>query len=100
MVCKLEKLDLKFAEALSEAIGDKRVQDNLRDLPYPYTVENAKEFITAMQSSDGYVFVLLPTVNLRDAFPLRREKTFIGVLRKSVITLRRNYGVTDLQLRR
>lgn len=59
MVCRLEKLDLKFAEELAEAAGDKRVQDNLRDgLPFPYTKEDAAEFITAMQSSDEYIFAV------------------------------------------
>lgn len=59
MVCRLEKLDLKFAEELAEAAGDKRVQDNLRDgLPFPYTKEDAAEFITATQSSDEYIFAV------------------------------------------
>lgn len=59
MKCRLEKLDNKFAEALAAAIGDKRVQDNLRDgLPYPYTADNAREFITYVQGSGEYVFAI------------------------------------------
>lgn len=58
MQCKLEKLDFKFAADLAAAIGDKRVQNNLRDLPYPYTEENAREFISYAQSSDEYVFAV------------------------------------------
>lgn len=59
MVCRLEKLDLKFAEELAEAAGDKRVQDNLRDgLPFPYTKEDAAEFIAAMSASDEYIFAI------------------------------------------
>lgn len=59
MVCRLEKLDLKFAEELAEAAGDKRVQDNLRDgLPFPYTKEDAAEFIAAMSASDEYIFAV------------------------------------------
>lgn len=58
MQCKLEKLDFKFAADLAAAIGDKRVQNNLRDLPYPYSEENAREFISYAQSSDEYVFAV------------------------------------------
>lgn len=58
MQCKLEKLDFKFAADLAAAIGDKRVQNNLRDLPYPYSEENAREFISYTQSSDEYVFAI------------------------------------------
>jgi RimJ/RimL family protein N-acetyltransferase len=62
MECILEKLDLRFAEDLAKAIGDKRVQDNLRDgLPYPYTVKNARDFIETMLSSDesvNYIFAI------------------------------------------
>lgn len=58
MQCKLEKLDFKFAADLAAAIGDKRVQNNLRDLPYPYSEENAHEFISYAQSSDEYIFAI------------------------------------------
>lgn len=58
MQCKLEKLDFKFTADLAAAIGDKRVQNNLRDLPYPYSEENAREFISYAQSSDEYVFAV------------------------------------------
>ena len=58
MQCKLEKLDFKFAADLAAAIGDKRVQNNLRDLPYPYSEENAREFISYAQSSDEYIFAV------------------------------------------
>ena len=58
MQCKLEKLDFKFAADLAAAIGDKRVQNNLRDLPYPYSKENAHEFISYAQSSDEYIFAV------------------------------------------
>lgn len=58
MQCKLEKLDFKFAADLAAAIGDKRVQNNLRDLPYPYLEENAHEFISYAQSSDEYIFAI------------------------------------------
>ena len=64
MECRLEKPDLKFAEDLALAIGDKRVQINLRDgLPNPYTVENAREFITAMQAEDNVNFTFFITLD-------------------------------------
>lgn len=41
------------ADALAKAINNKKVQDNLRDgLPSPYTISDAKEYISAMLSSD------------------------------------------------
>lgn len=52
MICEIEKLDLKSAEDLAKAIKDRRVQDNLRDLPNPYTIENAREFINYSLSVD------------------------------------------------
>lgn len=59
MECRLEKLDFKFAAELAAAIGDKCVQNNLRDgLPYPYTEENAREFITYIQGSDEHAFAI------------------------------------------
>lgn len=44
---------LSDAEALAEAINNKKVQDNLRDgLPYPYTKADAEDFIRAMLAAD------------------------------------------------
>ena len=38
---------------LSASLSNKKVQDNLRDgLPYPYTEQDGKEFISAMLSAD------------------------------------------------
>ena len=38
---------------LAELLNNKNILNNLRDgLPYPYTVKDAEEFITAMLSSD------------------------------------------------
>ena len=41
-----------------KAIGDERVQNNLRDLPRPYTEEHAREFISYVLASDDYVFAI------------------------------------------
>ncbi len=40
---------IEYAEELVSVIGNKKVQDNLRDgLPYPYTIADAKWFINEM----------------------------------------------------
>lgn len=44
---------LADAASLAENLNDPQVQDNLRDgLPYPYTEEDAREYIGAMLSAD------------------------------------------------
>lgn len=49
----LREWRLEDAAALAENLSDKAVQDNLRDgLPYPYTEEDAREFISAMLAAN------------------------------------------------
>ena len=53
MKCRIRKWDLSDAKDLAAALSNKKVQDNLRDgLPYPYTEQDGKEFISAMLSAD------------------------------------------------
>lgn len=53
MKCRIRKWKLSDAKDLAAALSNKKVQDNLRDgLPYPYTVQDGKEFISAMLSAD------------------------------------------------
>ena len=53
MVCAIRPWDLADAEALARALSNKKILDNLRDgLPYPYTEQDAQEYITAMLSAD------------------------------------------------
>lgn len=53
MLVKIRKWELSDAAALSAVLSNKRVQDNLRDgLPYPYTEQDGREFISAMLSAD------------------------------------------------
>ena len=53
MKCRIRKWELSDAKDLAAALSNKKVQDNLRDgLPYPYTVQDGKEFISAMLSAD------------------------------------------------
>ncbi len=53
MICKIRKWELTDAEDLAAALSNKKILDNLRDgLPYPYTVQDAKDYISAMLSAD------------------------------------------------
>ncbi len=61
--CTLRKWKMEDAPYLAEALNNKNIQDNLRDgLPYPYTIEDAEEFIKAMLSADqdkSYAFAVV-----------------------------------------
>lgn len=54
---------IEYARDLADALNNKKILDNLRDgLPYPYTVKDAEEFITAMQKSninDVFAFAII-----------------------------------------
>lgn len=53
MIIKIRKWQITDAKALAAAISNKKVQDNLRDgLPYPYTEEDGREYISQMLSAD------------------------------------------------
>lgn len=55
MNCKLRKWQLTDAIDLSIALSNKKIQDNLRDgLPYPYTKQDASDYISAMISADKH----------------------------------------------
>ena len=65
MKCRIRKWELSDAKDLAAALSNKKVQDNLRDgLPYPYTEQDGKDFISAMLSADGNeTFAFAITVN-------------------------------------
>jgi len=53
MKCRIRKWELSDAKDLAAALSNKKVQDNLRGgLPYTYTEQDGKEFISAMLSAD------------------------------------------------
>ncbi len=53
MECKIREWQIEDAENLALVINNKKIQDNLRDgLPYPYTADNAREYITSMLAAD------------------------------------------------
>ena len=53
MLVQIRKWELTDAADLSIALSNKKILDNLRDgLPYPYTEQDGKEFISAMLAAD------------------------------------------------
>ncbi len=53
MKCRIRKWKLSDARDLAVALSNPKVQDNLRDgLPYPYTEQDGKDFISDMLSVD------------------------------------------------
>ena len=65
MNCKIRRWELSDARDLATALSNKKIQDNLRDgLPYPYTEQDGKEFISAMlAANENYTFAFAITVN-------------------------------------
>ncbi len=53
MTCNIRKWAIEDAKDVAAAISNKNIQDNLRDgLPYPYTEQDGKDFISVMLSAD------------------------------------------------
>ena len=53
MECRIRRWRIEDANDIAETLNNKKVLDNLRDgIPFPYTVEDAKEFIQAMNVAD------------------------------------------------
>ena len=53
MECKIRHWKIEDAESIAEALNNKKILDNLRDgIPFPYTVQDAREFIAAMLNAD------------------------------------------------
>ncbi len=61
MDCIIRKGKIADASSLARSVSNKKVLNNLRDgLPYPYTEDDGKEFITAMLGSElgDYAFAI------------------------------------------
>ena len=62
MNCKIRKWKLSDAKDLAIALSNRKVQDNLRDgLPYPYTEQDGKDYISDMLSAnedDTFAFAI------------------------------------------
>ena len=57
----LRQWTLEDAPVLAEIINNKNVQDNLNDLPYPYTVNDAIWFINSISTGEkdmNYIFAI------------------------------------------
>ena len=53
MACQIRPWSINDAPALAAIINNKNILDNLRDgLPYPYTENDAKDFINVMLNAD------------------------------------------------
>lgn len=53
MDCRIRRWRPEDKQDLAAVLNNKNILDNLRDgLPYPYTVHDAEEYITAMRSAD------------------------------------------------
>ena len=53
MNCVLRKWRMSDATDLAAALNNKKLLNNLRDgLPFPYTEQDARDYITAMLSAD------------------------------------------------
>lgn len=53
MQCKIRHWRMEDAVDLAEALNNKNILDNLRDgIPFPYTEQDAKEYITATLNTD------------------------------------------------
>lgn len=53
MDCIIREWDIKDKYKLAEMLNNKNIQNNLRDgLPYPYTADDAEEYIVSMLSAD------------------------------------------------
>jgi len=65
MNCKIRKWELSDARGLATVLSNKKIQDNLRDgLPYPYTEQDGKEFISSMLAADeNDTFAFAITIN-------------------------------------
>ena len=60
MKIELEKLNSKFAKNIAAALNNSKIRENLRDLPYPYTEENAHEFINyTLNCSNEFVYAIV-----------------------------------------
>ena len=66
MNCILRKWRLSDAKDLAAALNNKKIPNNLRDgLPFPYTEQDARDYITAILSSEenstfAYLYKTIP----------------------------------------
>ncbi|MDE6105016.1 MAG: GNAT family N-acetyltransferase [Clostridia bacterium] len=53
MDIKIRQWKIEDAESMAEVLNNKKIMDNLRDgLPYPYTADDAREYINFLLNAD------------------------------------------------
>ena len=53
MKCEIRQWEISDAESLSKLLNNRKILDNLRDgLPFPYTADDAREYIQMMLNAD------------------------------------------------
>jgi RimJ/RimL family protein N-acetyltransferase len=67
----LRALDLKDAERVTELLSDKSIYLMTSRIPYPYTLDSAKEFISMLKESD---------TNIVWGIVLKETETLIGAI--------------------
>ena len=100
MSCILRKWRLSDATNLAAALNNENVLNNLRDgLPFPYTEQDARDYICTMLSSDEKAPLPMPsrrmTVPLAASAPSVRA-TSIGKRQNWATIWRRNTGARAL----
>lgn len=81
MECKLRNWRIEDASDLAAALNNRNILQNLRDgLPFPYTEQDATEFITAMLGADK---------NETFAFAITVEDRAVGSIGAGRVSVRR-----------
>ena len=100
MNCKIRRWELYDARDLAATLSNKKIQDNLRDgLPYSYTEQDGKEFISAMlaaNESDMFAFTIMVNGKVIGSIGAFVKQISIIKQLSLAITLRKNIGVKEL----
>lgn len=77
MTTEIRAWRIDDAPALAEILNDKKIHDNLEDgLPFPYTVKDAEEYISAMLSADknkSFAFAIICDGNVAGSISVFRR---------------------------
>lgn len=64
MKCSIRKWKKEDSTTLAAILNNKKILDNLRDLPFPYTEKDAEDFIHAtLQADENKTYVFAITVD-------------------------------------
>lgn len=63
MECSIRKWKTEDATTLAAVLNNKKILDNLRDLPFPYTEKDAEDFIhSTLQADENKTYIFAITV--------------------------------------